>query len=196
MIPRSAFVDVGMFDQRLRSQVDDLDLYLRLARKYRVTQHDFCVLGYRRHSSNISRDQEKMMQGTLTMLDRIEASDMLTPAERKHLRYGRNRWIHVFRPQKTILYRLRRGYYKVRAMLDVPLRAYSTKSKRRCVEAASPLRSLRQAWRRPRAPNPAGTNWDSNFLTLRNQCLGATTILSRREFNQAPHQEKVLLAMM
>jgi glycosyltransferase involved in cell wall biosynthesis len=124
MIPRGAFVEAGMFDERLRSQVDDLDLYLRLARKFRVTQHDFCVLGYRMHSSNVSNDQEKMLKGTLALLDKIEASDMLTPAERRHLRYGRNRWIHVFRPQRTLVYRLRRSYYKVRAMFDVPLRAY------------------------------------------------------------------------
>jgi glycosyltransferase involved in cell wall biosynthesis len=124
MIPRRAFVEAGMFDERLRSQVDDLDLYLRLARKYRVTQHDFCVLGYRLHSSNVSKDQEKMLKGTLALLDQIEASDMLTPAERKHLRYGRRRWVHVFRPQNTLRYRLRRSYYKVRAMFDVPLRAY------------------------------------------------------------------------
>ncbi len=63
MIPRSAFAEAGMFDERLRSQVDDLDLYLRLARKYRVTQHDFCVLAYRLHSNNVSRDQEKMLAG-------------------------------------------------------------------------------------------------------------------------------------
>ena len=124
MIPRSAFIAAGMFDERLHAQVDDLDLYLRLARKYRVTQHDFCVLAYRLHSNNVSRDQEKMLTGTLAMLDQMEASDMLTPAERKHLRHGRNRWIHEFRPQRTIVYRLRRGYYKVRAMFDVPLRAY------------------------------------------------------------------------
>jgi glycosyltransferase involved in cell wall biosynthesis len=124
MIPRSAFAEAGMFDERLRSQVDDLDLYLRVARKYRVTQHDFCVLAYRLHSNNVSRDQEKLLAGTLAMLDKVEASDMLTPAERKRLRHGRNRWIHEFRPQRTIIYRLRRGYYKVRAMFDVPLRAY------------------------------------------------------------------------
>jgi hypothetical protein len=49
---------------------------------------------------------------------------MLTPTEKRHLRYGRNRWLHVFRPRKTILYRLRCWYYKVRAMFDVPLCAY------------------------------------------------------------------------
>lgn len=124
MIPRSAFAAAGMFDEGLRTQVDDLDLYLRLARKYRVTRHDFCVLAYRLHSSNVSRDQEKMLQGTLALLDQIEASQVLNPAERKHLRFGRSRWLHVFRPQSTIAYRLRHGYFKVRAVFDVPLRAY------------------------------------------------------------------------
>ena len=124
MISRSAFIAAGMFDERLHAQFDDLDLYLRPARKYRVTQHDFCVLAYRLHSSNVSRDQEKMLKGTLAMLDKIEASDMLTPAERRHLRYWRNRWIRVFRPQRTIVYGLRHAYYKVRAMFEVPLRAH------------------------------------------------------------------------
>jgi glycosyltransferase involved in cell wall biosynthesis len=124
MIPRRAFVEAGMFDEHLRSQVDDLDLYLRLARRYRVTQHDFCVLSYRLHSSNVSRDQEKMLTATLALLDEIEASNTLGPTELKHLRHGRDRWVHVFRPQTTVTYRLRHCYYKVRAMFDVPLRAY------------------------------------------------------------------------
>lgn len=124
MIPRHAFAEAGMFNGCLRAQVDDLDLYLRLAKKFPVIQHGFCVLGYRLHSSNVSRDQEKMLKGTLALLDQIEASDMLTPAERKHLHYGRSRWLHVFRPRKTIGYRLRQVYYKVRGMFDVPLHAY------------------------------------------------------------------------
>jgi glycosyltransferase involved in cell wall biosynthesis len=124
MIPRSAFVDAGMFDELLRSQVDDLDLYLRLSRKYPVTQHNFCVLAYRLHASNVSNDQEKLLRATLDLLDRLEASDTLTRSERKHLRFGRNRWLHVFRPRKTVLYRLRGCYYKMRAIFDVPLRAY------------------------------------------------------------------------
>ena len=30
MIPRNAFIEAGMFDERLRAQVDDYDLYLRV----------------------------------------------------------------------------------------------------------------------------------------------------------------------
>jgi glycosyltransferase involved in cell wall biosynthesis len=131
MIPRNAFVEAGMFDERLRSQVDDLDLYLRLARKYSIVQHDFCVLGYRLHSSNVSNDQEKLLEGTLALLDQIEASNMLTSAERKHLRYGRRRWLHVFRPQKTLIYRLWHAYYKVRAMFAVPLHVYCSELRAR-----------------------------------------------------------------
>jgi glycosyltransferase involved in cell wall biosynthesis len=124
MIPRNAFIEVGMFDERLRAQVDDYNLYLRLARKFRVAQHDFCVLDYRLHSNNVSRDQEKMLAGTLAMLDQVEASTKLSPSQRKRLRYGRNRWIHMCRPQSTLAYRFLLIYYKCRAMLDVPLRAY------------------------------------------------------------------------
>jgi hypothetical protein len=124
MIPRNAFIEAGMFDDRLRAQVDDYDLYLRLARKYRVAQHDFCVLDYRLHSNNISKDQEKMLAGTLAMLDRVETSAKLSPSQRRRLRYGRNRWIHMFRPQRTLAYRLLLIYYKFRAVFDVPLRAY------------------------------------------------------------------------
>jgi glycosyltransferase involved in cell wall biosynthesis len=124
MIPRNAFVEAGMFDERLRSQVDDLDLYLRLARKYRIVQHDFCDSAIASIPAMSRMTRKKLLEGTLALLDQIEASNMLTSAERKHLRYGRRRWLHVFRPQKTLIYRLWHAYYKVRAMFAVPLHVY------------------------------------------------------------------------
>jgi hypothetical protein len=65
-----------------------------------------------------------MLAGTLAMLDRVETSAKLSPSQRRRLRYGRNRWIHMFRPQRTLAYRLLLIYYKFRAVFDVPLRAY------------------------------------------------------------------------
>jgi glycosyltransferase involved in cell wall biosynthesis len=139
MIRRSAFIEAGMFDERLRAQVDDYDLYLRLARKCRVVQHNFCVLDYRRHSNNVSKDLEKMLAGTLALLDQMEASDKLGPAHRRRLRYGRKRWIHRFRPQKTIAYQLRDIYYKVRTMFNVPPRAYYNELKATIRRTINPL---------------------------------------------------------
>lgn len=119
MMRREAFLEAGMFNSALRAQVDDYDLYLRLARLGPFVQHSGQVLDYRLHGSNVSRDQEKMLQGTLGVLDRLAADPALTSADRRRLERGRRRWIHVFRPRPSWLYRLRSLYFTVRSLPNV-----------------------------------------------------------------------------
>ena len=164
MIPRSAFIAAGMFDERLRAQVDDLDLYLRLARKYRVTQHDFCVLAYRLHSNNVSRDQEKMLTGTLAMLDQDRSVGYANPLP------SENTYVTDAIAGFTSFVRKGRSFTVCGAATTkfAPCSTFrcaltTTKSKHRCVDDATgqPVRRMRQ---HPQSSNHAGTNWGSNFL--------------------------------
>ena len=119
MMRRDAFAGAGRFNDRLRAQVDDYDLYLRLARLGPFVQHNGRVLDYRLHDSNVSRDQEKMLHGTLSVLDQLAADPALTAADRRRLERGRRRWIHVFRPTKSWWYHLRSLYFTARSLPNV-----------------------------------------------------------------------------
>lgn len=121
MMRRRAFFEAGLFNESF-SMGEDYDLYLRIARHTPLVRHTFCVLEYRMHNANTSQDQERMLIGTLNVLDRMETA--LTAAERRRLPYARRRWKHAFRPQNTLMYRAWSLYYSFRAMLGVPVRAY------------------------------------------------------------------------
>jgi glycosyltransferase involved in cell wall biosynthesis len=123
MIRRDAFVEVGLFDETFLI-VEDYNLYLRLAKRSTLIRHDFCVVEYRRHGGNGSQQREKMFVATMAALDRVEIDNTLTPRERRRLHYGRGRWIHAYRPSDTLAYRLCGLYYRMRAMLTVPLNSY------------------------------------------------------------------------
>ena len=119
LIRREAFEQAGRFNHGLNVQVDDYDLYLRLARLRPFARHSQWVLEYRLHGNNVSKDQEKMLSGTLGVLDGLERSGKLTPAQANRLRYGRQRWLHVFRPRKTLRYRIATLLYAMRSALAV-----------------------------------------------------------------------------
>jgi len=123
MIRRSAFVDAGFFDESFRN-ADDYHLYLRLARRFPFVQQNTCVVEYRKHGGGKSENKERMIVAVMTALDELENGNLLTPSERRRLRHGRARWLHVFRPQNTLAYRLRGLYYSFCAMSTVPLRYY------------------------------------------------------------------------
>lgn len=55
MYRRIVFSTVGGFDTSLATS-EDHDLYLRIARAYRIRCHDRVVAEYRRHSTNLTRD--------------------------------------------------------------------------------------------------------------------------------------------
>jgi glycosyltransferase involved in cell wall biosynthesis len=121
MIRREAFESAGLFNEAF-SMGEDLDLYLRIARRRPVVRHTFCVLEYREHNANTSRAQERMLAGTMALLDNIES--VLTNSERRRLPHARSRWEHVFRHNTSFRYRVWGLYYSFRAMLSVPLRSY------------------------------------------------------------------------
>ena len=123
MIRRDTFDEVGRFDETFLI-VEDYHLYLRLARRYRLIRHDFCVVEYRRHRSSGSQQREKMFMATMAALDRVETEYTLTRREQRRLRYGRGRWTHEYRPRDTLAYRIHGLYYRMRAMLTVPLNTY------------------------------------------------------------------------
>jgi glycosyltransferase involved in cell wall biosynthesis len=128
MIRRDAFVEVGLFDESFRI-VEDYRLYLKLARRHRIVQHDFCVVEYRFHSSSGSQDKERMLTATMAALDKLELESSLSDFERSRLCHGRLRWKHVFRYQKTLAYRLKGLYFNLHAMLTVPAWSYFTSGK-------------------------------------------------------------------
>jgi glycosyltransferase involved in cell wall biosynthesis len=123
MIRREAFVEAGLFDESLQI-VEDYPLYLRLALRHPFVWQRFCVVDYRCHQSSLSQNKERMLRGILDSLDHLEAENELTPSQRRRLRYGRGRWMHELRPNKTLSYHLHGLYYRFRAMSGVPLRSY------------------------------------------------------------------------
>jgi glycosyltransferase involved in cell wall biosynthesis len=123
MIRRQAFIDAGLFDESFATigQSDDYDLYLRLAKLGPLVRHTHCVVDYRQHAHNVSRDKEWMLAGTMHALDKLERDATLNAKQRRRLRHGRLRWIHVFRPRSDLRYRMKTLYFRFRAMLGVPL---------------------------------------------------------------------------
>ncbi len=47
---------------------DDYDIYLRIAARWPVCHHEDMVLEYREHESNLSKDPERMLKSSLTVL--------------------------------------------------------------------------------------------------------------------------------
>ncbi len=121
MFRRAALLAAGRFNESI-SMGEDYDLYLRVARRLPVVQHNGCVLEYREHSANTSLAQEKMLISTMAILDQIEPQ--LTESERRRLPHARRRWRHGFRRKPTLAYRLMDLYYSVRAMWGVSVSSY------------------------------------------------------------------------
>jgi glycosyltransferase involved in cell wall biosynthesis len=120
MIRRSAFESIGGFDQATKNIdfVDDYDLYLRLAQWSPVVRNSLCVIEYRQHSNNISRDKEMMLSRIFTVLDKLERSTTLTISQRLRLQHGRHRWTHALRKTDTLTWKAAETYYKFCAMLS------------------------------------------------------------------------------
>jgi glycosyltransferase involved in cell wall biosynthesis len=121
MIRRSAFESIGGFDQATEniSYVDDYDLYLRLAHRGPVVRNSRCVVEYRQHANNASRDKEMMLSRIFTVLDKLERTTPLTPSQRRRLQHGRRRWTHALRGADTLGWKIAKIYYGFRAMLSV-----------------------------------------------------------------------------
>lgn len=83
--------DTFMFDTSL-PYCEDYDLYLRIARKYKVSHHTKLIAAYRMHSSNMSANQSIMLQYTLLVLNKNE-KDIQTQSEKK----SKNRGIAIWK---------------------------------------------------------------------------------------------------
>jgi glycosyltransferase involved in cell wall biosynthesis len=80
---------VGGFDERYRVG-DDYDLYLRIARRFRIHCHGRVVTEYRRHASSLTQDPASTLAGELRAL-KAQRSVLRSREERKAMRSGRRR---------------------------------------------------------------------------------------------------------
>jgi len=126
MIRRTAFVAAGRFDEQFRL-CEDYQLYLRIARYQPLVRHEECVVKYRKHENNISRDQAKMFVTTMAVLD--EMVPLLTKSERRRLPHARRRWAHQMHRKSSLVYRVRTLYFAMRAMANVPFTAWFLRTK-------------------------------------------------------------------
>ncbi len=97
IVRRGALVRAGSWDACLRSGGDDYDMYLRLARTSRGTDHDSVVCEYRVHPGNRSADYRRCLDDNLRVLDQqarhTRTDDRLEQARRAgrahyHRTYG------------------------------------------------------------------------------------------------------------
>jgi glycosyltransferase involved in cell wall biosynthesis len=88
---RDCLMDMGGYDETLE-RAEDYDLFLRLARNHSIACHPTIVAEYRWHGKNTCEDAMKMLQSTLSVLDRHEARIKPNDAEREALQEGRAIW--------------------------------------------------------------------------------------------------------
>lgn len=79
---------VGGFSSDLKN-LEDYELYLRMARRYPFRCHGQLIADYRRHGANMSGDLDAMLHGILRVLDLQEPFVAGHPRLRRALRRGR-----------------------------------------------------------------------------------------------------------
>lgn len=89
LYPRWIF-DEFLFDETLKA-CEDYDLYLKIARKYRVIHHTEKIAAYRKHSSNMSLDFDVMLSSALNVLHR-QKNLLKTNAETEAYKRGQLFW--------------------------------------------------------------------------------------------------------
>src|SRR5581483_6713771 len=70
VVRRACLDSVGMFDQRF-APADDWDLWLRVARSYRLGFLDDVTALYRFHGDNVSRDELSMQRAVIRTMKSI-----------------------------------------------------------------------------------------------------------------------------
>jgi glycosyltransferase involved in cell wall biosynthesis len=99
MYSRLALEFIQGFDENLRV-AEDYDVYLRIARTFSIHRHKELVAEYRQHTRSVSQDDNRMLEGTLWVLER-ERQYLSTRYERV-LDRGVSFWIDHYRTSKQI----------------------------------------------------------------------------------------------
>jgi GT2 family glycosyltransferase len=82
---REVFERVGLFDET-RSYAEDYDLWLRIVHAGgRITYQRKALLHRRIHEHNLTRDNERLADAVVVVLERFGATHQLTPAEQRAL---------------------------------------------------------------------------------------------------------------
>jgi amino acid adenylation domain-containing protein len=97
LLRRSAVESVGGFNPDL-VVMEDLHLFLRIARTYPIDFHDRVVSEYRYHGGNLSSAAAKMLIGTLAVqqLERDYVQQHGASAEQSAYELGRSTWLKFF----------------------------------------------------------------------------------------------------
>jgi glycosyltransferase involved in cell wall biosynthesis len=127
MYRREALEAVGGFDRSL-ARCEDYDLYLRVARRFRVLSHEEPVAEYRLHDANMSRDTAAMLTSVLGVLRTEVRRVTLDEAGRRAYRAGLAAW---------------RDYYGRDLLRDVQAAVHGRMAFRRALRSAGAL--VRQA---------------------------------------------------
>ena len=90
MYSREVLESVGGFNEQLRA-CEDYELYLRIARHWKVDQHPAVVAEYRQHATNMSRDNMFMLRAVLRVL-RMERRHVKDCRDKLALRRGIGAW--------------------------------------------------------------------------------------------------------
>jgi GT2 family glycosyltransferase len=97
MIRRQVFDEVGYFDESLATH-EDWDLFIRIVRRFPIEIIDLPLIKLRRHSNNLTKNDEKMYLDEVVVYNKLVRSHSLSRAEIKlldkrlmphHFWYGR-----------------------------------------------------------------------------------------------------------
>jgi hypothetical protein len=99
MYSRLALESIQGFDANLRV-AEDYDVYLRIARSFPIRRHKELVAEYRQHTRSVSQDRNRMLEGTLWVLERERR--YLSTRYQRVLDRGVSFWIDHYRTSKQI----------------------------------------------------------------------------------------------
>lgn len=108
----SALREVAGF--REYQSAEDLDLYLRIAKRHPILVHDNCVVLYRRHANNHSSNVGRMLAATLSVLSHHNANLQGNDQVYAALEEGRRHWIKLFGPRlpKEVVWSIKEGEFR------------------------------------------------------------------------------------
>lgn len=84
VIRRSVFETVGYFDESIR-EVQDRDMWLRIARQFDLEGIDMPLVKVRSHATNVSKNWEKVWQGRAIVMNKAARTLALNPDDLKLL---------------------------------------------------------------------------------------------------------------